>query len=65
LKEKVDAILAKGAKPDVGKWNNHDIKVMIQWFKRDGDKSMPKNKVMIFIEQDLMTKGDKSDFNHF
>jgi hypothetical protein len=27
-----------------GKWNNHDLKVMIQWFKRDGDKAMPKNK---------------------
>jgi hypothetical protein len=27
-----------------GKWNNHDLKVMIQWFKCDGDKAMPKNK---------------------
>jgi hypothetical protein len=24
--------------------NNNDIKVMIQWFKRDGDKAMPKKK---------------------
>jgi hypothetical protein len=44
LKKKVDAVLAKGATPEAGKWNNGDIKVMIQWFKRDGDKSMPKNK---------------------
>jgi hypothetical protein len=44
LKEKVDAVLAKGAIPEAGKWNNHYLKVMIQWFKRDGDKSMPKNK---------------------
>jgi hypothetical protein len=44
LKEKVDMVLAKGATPAEGKWNNNDIKVMIQWFKRDGDKSMPKNK---------------------
>jgi hypothetical protein len=41
LKSKVDAVLAKGATPETGKWNNHDLKVMIQWFKRDGDKSMP------------------------
>jgi hypothetical protein len=44
LKAKVDAVLAKGATPETGKWNNHDLKVMIQWFKRDGDKAMPKNK---------------------
>jgi hypothetical protein len=44
LKEKVDAVLAKGATPEAGKWNNHDLKVMIQWFNRDGDKSMPKNR---------------------
>jgi hypothetical protein len=37
-------LLEKGATPEAGKWNNHDLKVMIQWFKRDGDKSMPKNK---------------------
>jgi hypothetical protein len=44
LKTKVDAVLAKGATPETGKWNNYDLKVMIQWFKRDGDKAMPKNK---------------------
>jgi hypothetical protein len=44
LKEKVDDVLAKGATPEAGKWNNHDLNVMIQWFKRDGDKAMPKNK---------------------
>jgi hypothetical protein len=44
LKEKVDAVLAKGATPESGKWKKHDLKVMIQWFKRDGDKAMPKNK---------------------
>jgi hypothetical protein len=40
----VDAVLGKGATPETGKWNNHDLNVMIQCFKRDGDKSMPKNK---------------------
>jgi hypothetical protein len=40
----VDAVLAKGVTPETGKWNNHDLKVMIQWFKRNGDKSIPKNK---------------------
>jgi hypothetical protein len=44
LKEKVDAVLAKGATQKSGKLINHDLKVMIQWFKRDGDKAMPKNK---------------------
>jgi hypothetical protein len=45
LKEKVDAILAKGATAEAaGKWNNHDLKVIIQWFKHDGDKAMPNNK---------------------
>jgi hypothetical protein len=45
LKENVDAVLAKVATPEAaGKWNNHDLKVMIQWFKRNGDKNMPKNK---------------------
>jgi hypothetical protein len=44
LKEKVDAVLAKGTTPEAGKWNNHDLKVMIQRFKCDGDKATPKNK---------------------
>jgi hypothetical protein len=44
LKAKADAFLAKGVTPETGKWNNHDLKVMIQWFKRDGDKAIPKNK---------------------
>jgi hypothetical protein len=44
LKEKVDMVLRKGATPAEGKWNNNELKVMTQWFKRYGDKSMPKNK---------------------
>jgi hypothetical protein len=44
LKEKVDLVLTKGATPAEGKWNNNDLKVMIQWFKRDGDKAMPNNR---------------------
>jgi hypothetical protein len=44
LKEKVGAVLAKGSTPEAGKWNNHDLKVTIQWFKHDGDKAMPKNR---------------------
>jgi hypothetical protein len=44
LKEKVDLVLAKGQAPTEGKWNNTDLKVMIQWYKRDGDKAMSKNK---------------------
>jgi hypothetical protein len=49
LKAQVDAVLAKGATPETGKWNNHDLKVMIQWFKHDGDKAMPKNKEGLFL----------------
>jgi hypothetical protein len=44
LKEKVDVVLAKGATPEAGKWNKYDLKVTIQWFKRNGDKAMPNNK---------------------
>jgi hypothetical protein len=40
----VDAVLEKGATPETGKSNNHDLKVTTQWFKRDCDKAMPKNK---------------------
>jgi hypothetical protein len=40
----VGVVLAKGAISQAGKWNNHDLKIMIQWFKRNGDKAMPKNK---------------------
>jgi hypothetical protein len=44
LKDKVDLVLWKGPTPATGKWNNTDLKVMIQWFKCDGDKAMPKKK---------------------
>jgi hypothetical protein len=44
LKEKVDFVLAKGQAPTEDKWNNTELKVMIQWYKRDGDKAVPKNK---------------------
>jgi hypothetical protein len=44
LSVNVDAVLAKGATPKAGKWNNNDLKVMIQWFKRNGDNSTPKHK---------------------
>jgi hypothetical protein len=44
LKDKVDLVLGKGPTPAAGKCNNTDLKVMIQWFKHDGDKAMPKNK---------------------
>jgi hypothetical protein len=37
-------VLAKGATPAEGNWNNNDPKVMIQWFKHDGDRATPKNK---------------------
>jgi hypothetical protein len=44
LKEKVKDVIQKGPAPQSGKWNNHDLKVMIQWYKRAGDGDMPKNK---------------------
>jgi hypothetical protein len=40
----VDMMLVKGASPAEGKWNNNDLKVRIQCFKRYCDKAMPKNK---------------------
>jgi hypothetical protein len=30
--------------PQADKWNNHELKVMIKWYKRAGDGAMPKNK---------------------
>jgi hypothetical protein len=44
LKDKVDMAPEKGDTPEAGKWNNTDLKVIIQWFKREGGKAMPKNK---------------------
>jgi hypothetical protein len=44
LKDKVDLVLGKGTTPPESKRNNTDLKAMIQWFKRDVDKVMPKNK---------------------
>jgi hypothetical protein len=40
----MDMVLAKGATPAEGKWNNNEPRFTIQWFKRDGDKATPKNK---------------------
>jgi hypothetical protein len=42
--DKVDLVLGKGETSAAGKWNNTNLKVMIQWFKRNGYKAMPKNK---------------------
>jgi hypothetical protein len=44
LEANVDEVLAKGATPETGKLNNHYLEVMIQRFKRDGEKSMTNNK---------------------
>jgi hypothetical protein len=44
LKYKVDMMPATGDIQEKGNWNNTDLKVMIQWFKWDGDKAMPQNK---------------------
>jgi hypothetical protein len=46
LKEKDDMVLAKGETPEVGTWN----KTELQWFKREGDKAMPKNKEDIILQ---------------
>jgi hypothetical protein len=40
----VDVVLTKGSTPEAGKWEHCDLEVMIEWFRRDGDKSMPNNK---------------------
>jgi hypothetical protein len=49
FKEKVDMMLAKIVTPYSGKWNNTDPKFMIQWAKREGDKSMSKNKYCLLL----------------
>jgi hypothetical protein len=42
--EGVDMVLATGDIPEAGKWNNTDLKDMIQWFKRESNEAMSKNK---------------------
>jgi hypothetical protein len=68
LKAKVDAVLAEGATPETGKWNNHDLKVMIQWFKRYGDKAMPKNKEGLLLRyretHTRVVHGDRGVYLH-
>jgi hypothetical protein len=68
LKAKVDAVLAKGAISKTGKWNNHDLKVMIQWFKRYGDKSIPKNKEGLLLRyhetHTRVVHGDRGAYLH-
>jgi hypothetical protein len=44
LGEKVDVLLVKGSTPEAVKLNNYDLKVMIPWFKHDGNTYTPKNK---------------------
>jgi hypothetical protein len=44
LKDNVNLVLVKGPTPAAGKWNNADLKVIMQWFKRDDDEARPKNK---------------------
>jgi hypothetical protein len=44
LKEKVEHVLQKGPAPQAGKWNNNDLKAMLQWYKRSGDRPMPKKR---------------------
>jgi hypothetical protein len=46
----VDIVLAKGATPSAGKWNNTDSKIVIQWYKQDGDNAMP-NKMEGFLHR--------------
>jgi hypothetical protein len=68
LQAKVDAVLAKGATPETGKWNNRDLKVIIQWFKRDGDKAMPKNKEGLLLRyretHTRVVHGDRGAYLH-
>jgi hypothetical protein len=49
LKDKVGMVIAKGETPDAGKWNTIDLKVKIQWFKQEGNKSMSRNKYGLLL----------------
>jgi hypothetical protein len=67
LKDKVDLVLGKGPSPAAVKWNNTYLKVMIQWFKRYGDKAMLKNKeslLLRFWETHTCVVGDTSTYPH-
>jgi hypothetical protein len=56
----------KGPTPVEGKWNNTDLKVIIQWFKRDGDKAMTKNKEGLLLQFQTHTHviDDTSTYPH-
>jgi hypothetical protein len=67
LKDKMDLVLGKGPTPAAGKWNNTDLKVTIQWFKRDGDKATPKNKeglILRYRETHTHVVDDTSTYPH-
>jgi hypothetical protein len=67
LKDNVDVVLGKGPTPAAGKWNNTDLKVIIQWFKRDGDNAMPKNNeglLLQFRETHTRVVDDTSTYPH-
>jgi hypothetical protein len=67
LKDKVDLVLGKGATPAADKWNNTDLKVMLQWFKRDGGKAMPKKKeglLLRYRETHTRVLDDTSTYPH-
>jgi hypothetical protein len=60
-------VLAKGQTSLEGRWNNTDLKVMIQWYKRDGDKAMPKNKdglLLRYQETHTRVVDDTSTYPH-
>jgi hypothetical protein len=49
LKGKVDVFLSKGPTPEEGKWNNQDLKVVLQSYKRAGDMAIPKYKEGVLL----------------
>jgi hypothetical protein len=60
LKHKVDVVPGKGPTPAAGKWNNTYLKVMIQWFKRDGDNFL----LLQFWETQTRVLDETSTYPH-
>jgi hypothetical protein len=67
LKKKVDVVLTKGATPEAGKWNNCDLKTLLQWFKRNGNTVMPNKKegfMLCYCKTQTCLVHDGGNFPH-
>jgi hypothetical protein len=58
LKEKVDAVLVKGSTPEAGKWNNHDLKVLMAM------KPCPRTRNLLLCYHETHTRVVQGTYPH-